>query len=62
MARLRDPYREWSWNDRCDARDDPDQRENVERYDRDSESGERAYEQYRKGGEFSDPNPDGRFH
>jgi len=23
----RDPYREWSYQDRCDARHDPDQRE-----------------------------------
>jgi hypothetical protein len=57
-----DPYRDLSYADRCDARRDPEQRENVRRYDEDSESGERAYEEWRRGGEFSDPDPDGRFH
>jgi hypothetical protein len=60
-ARL-DPYRDWSLDDRNEARYDPDQRENCRRYDEDAESGDRAYEQYRSGRDFSDPNPDGRFH
>ena len=58
----RDPYREWSYQDRCDARHDHDQRENVQRYDADSESSDRAYDSYRSGKDFRDPNPDGRFH
>lgn len=57
-----DPYREWSYQDRVDARWDDDQRDNCRRYDEDSESSDRAYDSYRNGGDFSDPNPDGRFH
>jgi len=57
----RDPYREWSYQDRCDARHDPDQREAVRKYDRDAESSDRAYDSYRGGGDFADPDPDGRF-
>lgn len=57
----RDPYREWSYQDRCDASRDGD-REGVRQYDRDSESGDRAYDNWRNGGDFSDPDPDGRFH
>ena len=58
----RDPYREWSYQDRCDARWDPDQRENCRKYDEDSASSDRAYDNYRAGGDFSDPDPGGRFH
>lgn len=58
----RDPYRDWSYNDRCEARRNPEQRENVRRYDADAESSDRAYDEYRAGRDFSDPNPDGRFH
>ena len=57
----RDTYREWSYADRCDAWRDGD-RDGCRQYDRDSESSDRAYDNYRNGGEFSDPDPDGRFH
>jgi len=56
-----DYYRDWSYSDRCDARDRGDS-EAVRQWDRDSESSERAYDRYRNGHEFSDPDPDGRFH
>jgi len=56
-----DYYRNWSYQDRCDARDRGDY-EGVRSYDRDSESSDRAYDSYRNGGEFSDPYEDGRFH
>ena len=56
-----DPYRDWSYQDRCDACRDGDIK-NVDRYDADSESSDRAYDQWRRGGPFADPNPDGRFH
>lgn len=58
----RDPYREWIYQDRRDARHDPDQRENCRKYDDDWASGERAYDEYRAGRDFRDPNPEGRFH
>jgi hypothetical protein len=58
----RDPYREWGYQDRCDARHDPDQRENCRKYDEDSASSDRAYDEYRSGRDFADPDPDGRFH
>jgi hypothetical protein len=56
------PYREWSYADRLEARRDPDQRENCRRYDDDSASSDRAYEEWQRGKEFSDPDPNGRFH
>jgi hypothetical protein len=59
--KMRDYYREWSYQDRCYARDNRE-REAVKQWDRDSESGEAAYQQWRNGNEFSDLNPDGRFH
>lgn len=59
--RARDPYREWSLEDRRDAWQEGD-REGCRRYDEDRDSGDRAYERWRHGGEFSDPHPDGRFH
>ena len=63
----RDPYREWSYADRCDAwhnseRDDRETRRAVDQWDRDSESSERAYRSWQSGRDFSDPDPDGRFH
>ena len=58
---MNDPYREWSFHDRLDARHDPEQQENCRRYDEDSESSERAYSEYRNGREFRDPQPDNRF-
>jgi len=57
----RDQYREWSSADRSDAWRDSDI-DGCRKYDEDSESSDRAYDKYRNGGEFSDPNPDGRFH
>lgn len=57
----RDVYKEWSYTDRCDAYRDGD-KPSCERYDRDSESSDRAYDNWRNGGDFSDPDPDGRFH
>ena len=65
MSTRRDPidsYREWSYQERCDAWDDPESRENVEKYNRDSESSDRAYDNWRAGLDFSDPDPEGRFH
>jgi len=56
-----DPYREWSYQDRCDAGHDPDLRDDVRRYDNDAASSDRAYDEYRNGREFRDPEPDGRF-
>jgi hypothetical protein len=61
MSTPRDPYREWSYYDRVDARWDPDQRENCRRYDEDSKSSDRAYENYLNGGDYADPDPDERF-
>jgi hypothetical protein len=58
----RDPYREWSVADRSNAGRDPDQRDGCRRYDEDWESSDRAYAQWRCGGDYSDPEPDGRFH
>jgi len=60
----RDYYREWSYADRCDAArsDDPEMRSGARRWDEDNESSDRAYDSWRSGGEFSDPNEDGRFH
>ena len=57
-----DPYRDWSYQDRVDARQDESQRDNCRRYDEDAESSDRAYDEYRSGGDFADPDPDGRFH
>lgn len=56
----RDPYREWSPEDRSDAWRDGD-REGCRRYDEDFESSERAYDNWRNGGDFRDPYPDNRF-
>ena len=61
MNKPNDPYRQWSYSDRVDARNDPEQRENCARYDRDSESSERAYDNWRSGGDFRDPEQDERF-
>lgn len=61
MSDYTDPYRDWSYSDRCDAYRDGD-RDNVNKYDADSESSDAAYESWKNGGDFSDPNPDGRFH
>lgn len=64
MSILNDPYRDWSYDERKEARDsyDPEMREAARQADRDFESSERAYDEWRNGGEFNDPNPDGRFH
>jgi len=60
----RDPYRDWSYSERREARysDDYDMREAARQADRDAESSDRAYESWRRGEAFSDPDPDGRFH
>ena len=58
---MRDPYREWTSADRTDAFRDGDY-EGCRKYDNDFESSERAYDNYINGGDFSDPNPEGRFH
>lgn len=57
----RDPYREWSPEDRSEAWRERDY-DGCRRYDEDFESSDRAYDNWRNGGDFSDPNPDGRFH
>lgn len=60
----RDPYRDWSYDERREARfsDDYETREAARQADEDFESSERAYKEYLNGNDFSDPNPDGRFH
>jgi hypothetical protein len=58
----RDPYREWSYGDRCDASSDRALRDAVQQYDKDEASSDAAYFRWLNGGPFSDPNPDGRFH
>lgn len=68
----RDPYRNWSYDDYREARetsrhsDDYDERrsarESCGRYERDRESSDRAYDEWLSGRDFSDPDPDGRFH
>ena len=57
----RDCYRDWTSEDRTDAWRNGDY-EGCRQYDRDFESSERAYDNWRDGGDFSDPNEDGRFH
>lgn len=56
----RDVYREWSLNDRNESYRQGDY-EGCRQYDRDRESGDRAYENWRNGVDFQDPNPDERF-
>lgn len=56
----RDTYRSWSYQDRQDAWRDGD-REGCRQYDEDRDSGDRAYENWRNGGDFQDPEPDNRF-
>jgi hypothetical protein len=55
-----DPYRELTLDERNEAASRGDW-QTVDRYDRDSESGERAYREWRQGREFRDPKPDQRF-
>ena len=57
----KDVYREWSYADRCEAFQEGD-RKGCQQYDQDSESSDRAYDNWLSGGDFSDPDPDGRFH
>lgn len=61
MSRHRDYYREWSYADRCDASREGNY-EAVEQWDRDNESSNNAYDNWRNGGEYSDPDYNGRFH
>ena len=56
-----DYYRQWSYLDRCEAKDRGEYKA-VDQWDRDSESSDRAYERWLNGKDFSDPDPDGRFH
>lgn len=56
----KDYYREWSYQDRCEARERGEYQA-VEQWDRDSESSERAYSNWRNGGDFRDNVPDERF-
>ena len=56
----RDVYREWSPSDRSEAWRDGDYY-GCRRYDRDLESSDRAYDEWKSGGEFCDPEPDNRF-
>ena len=56
----RDVYREWSLNDRHEAYRNGDY-EGVDQYDRDRDSGDRAYDNWRNGGDFQDLQPDERF-
>lgn len=56
----RDPYRDWTPADRSDAWRNGD-RDGCRRYDDDRESGDRAYDQWRNGKDFQDPEPDKRF-
>jgi hypothetical protein len=56
----RDPYRDWSYSDRLAAGRDGD-KEGCRRYDEDFDSSERAYQNYRDGNDFIDPEPDQRF-
>lgn len=56
----RDSYRDWTSSDRSDAWRDRDL-DGCRRYDEDFESSERAYDQWRSGGAFEDPEPDNRF-
>lgn len=58
--RKRDPYREWTPEDRSNAWRDGD-RDGCRQYDRDRDSGDRAYDNWRNGGEFVDPHQDKRF-
>ena len=56
----KDYYREWSYQDRIDALRDGDF-DACKQYDQDSDSGDRAFDTWRSGGDFVDPEPDNRF-
>lgn len=58
---MRDTYRDWSPSDRTEAWKNGDY-DGCKQYDDDFESSDRAYENWQGGGDFSDPDPDGRFH
>lgn len=55
-----DYYREWSYQDRCDAMHRGEY-DGVKQWDRDSESSHRAYENWLNGKGFIDNVPDERF-
>lgn len=57
---MRDVYRDWSYQDRQDAWREGDY-EGCRRYDDDRDSGDRAYDNWRSGGEFEDPEEGHRF-
>lgn len=58
-----DPYRDWSYYERREAfrSDDYDVRQAAHQAERDSESSDRAYENWRHGGDYEDPEPNNRF-
>jgi len=56
----RDVYREWSYQDRLDNYRDKNF-DDCRKYDNDRDSGERAYEEWRNGGNFEDPIEGNRF-
>jgi len=56
----RDPYRDWSPEDRSDAWRDGDY-DGCRKYDEDRDSSDRAYDSWRDGGPFEDPEPENRF-
>ena len=58
---MKDVYREWSPEDRSEAWRNGD-KEGCAQYDRDYESSDRAYDNWKNGGDFSDPDENGRFH
>lgn len=58
---IKDPYREWTYNDRTEAYRNRDY-EGCRKYDNDFASSDRAYENWKSGGDFSDPDSEGRFH
>jgi len=62
--RTRDIYREWSYSDRVKAGEKARETgdwSDCDKYDRDRDSGDRAYRNWRSGGAFQDPHPDERF-
>jgi hypothetical protein len=56
----KDYYRDWTYQDRQDAYREGDY-VGCRRYDEDRDSSDRAYENWRNGGDFQDPETDNRF-
>jgi hypothetical protein len=57
---MRDPYREWTPADRSEAWREGDY-DGCRQYDSDFDSSDRAYDNWRNGGDFQDPQPNHRF-